>query len=276
MDLGLKGKRAIVTGGSLGIGKAIARELAREGVDVAIVARTAAQLDASAKELAGETGGRVIPIAADVTSKEQVDRMVATAAAELGGIHILVNSGSPPGGTATGPIETIVDQDLLDDFNVKYMGALRCARAVIPHLKAQGWGRIINMSSIHGRVAVPNRVDYVTAKHALIGMTRCVALETAETGVTINALMPGWVLTPHAEGQIARQMAETGVSREKAVDELMKVRQPSHRPIMPADIAAFGVFLCSDAGAHISGAALPIDGTWSAGWTVLTGNKPGT
>src|SRR5919204_5077113 len=138
MELGLQGKHAIVTGGSRGIGKAIALELAREGVDVAIVARSKADLEASARELAAETGRRVIPLAADVTSKEQVDSMVSQAAQQLGGLHILVNSGSPPGGspTATGPIETIVDEDLLHDFNVKYVGALRCARAALPHMKA--------------------------------------------------------------------------------------------------------------------------------------------
>jgi NAD(P)-dependent dehydrogenase (short-subunit alcohol dehydrogenase family) len=131
MDLGLRDKHAVVTGGSLGIGKAIARELAREGADVAIVARTKERLDATARELAADTGRRIIPLAADVTSKAQVDAMVAQAAAQLGGLHILVNSGSPPGGsaTATGPIETVVDEDLLHDFNVKYVGALRCARA---------------------------------------------------------------------------------------------------------------------------------------------------
>src|SRR5258705_11041832 len=148
MDFGLQGKRALVTGGSLGIGKAIAGELAREGVDVAIVARTKDRLEAAAKELSNETGRRVIPLAADVTSRAQVDAMVAQAAAQLGGLHILVNSGSAPGGsaTATGPIETIADQYLLQDFNVKDLGALRCARAAIPYLKEQGWGRIINIS----------------------------------------------------------------------------------------------------------------------------------
>ena len=139
MDLGLRDKHAIVTGGSLGIGKAIARELAREGADVAIVARTKERLDATARELAADTGRRIIPLAADVTSKAQVDAMVVQAAAQLGGLHILVNSGSPPGGsaTATGPIETVVDEDLLHDFNVKYVGALRCARAAIPYMKEQ-------------------------------------------------------------------------------------------------------------------------------------------
>src|SRR6516165_4682647 len=122
MDLGLQGKYAIVTGGSRGIGKAIARELAREGVDVAIVARNKGDLEATARELAAATNRRIVPLAADVTSNEQVDRMVAEAAQQLGGLHILVNSGSAPGGspTATGPIETVVDEDLLQDFNTKY------------------------------------------------------------------------------------------------------------------------------------------------------------
>src|SRR5690349_22146453 len=119
MDLGLAGKKAIVTGGSLGIGKAIARELAREGVDVAVAARTKDALEAAARELAAETGRRVIPLVCDVTSRAQVDAMVAQAVAQLGGVHILVNSGSAPGGsaTATGPIDTVVDEDLLHDFN---------------------------------------------------------------------------------------------------------------------------------------------------------------
>jgi len=155
MDLGLQGKRAIVTGGSRGIGKAIARELAREGVDVAIVARNKADLEATASRLGGETNRRILPLAADVTSREQVDRMVAQVAEQLGAIHILVNCGSAPGGSASaiGPIETIVDEDLLQDFNVKYVGALRCSRAVIPFMKKEGWGRIINISGANARNA---------------------------------------------------------------------------------------------------------------------------
>src|SRR5437667_9807578 len=148
MEVGLNGRNAIVTGGSLGIGKAIARELAREGVNVAIVARSKDQLETTARELEAETRRRVIPVAADVTSREQVDRMVAQAAEQLGGLHILVNSGSPPGGsaTATGPIESVVDEDLLHDFTVKSVRALRCARPVIPHMKEPKGGRIINIS----------------------------------------------------------------------------------------------------------------------------------
>src|SRR3954468_23796896 len=155
MDFGLQGKHAIVTGGSRGIGKAIARELAREGVDVAIVARDKAGLEATARGMGAQTHQRIIPLAADVTSKDQVDSMVAEAARQLGGLHILVNSGSSPGGSATaiGPIDTIVDEDLLLDFNTKFVGALRCARAVIPHMKKHGWGRIVNVSGTNARNA---------------------------------------------------------------------------------------------------------------------------
>src|SRR5438093_13069012 len=155
MDFGLQGKHALVTGGSLGIGRAIALELAREGVDVAIVARSKDQLEATARELEAKTERRVLPLVADVTSKEQVDRAVAQAADRLGGLHILVNSGSPRGGsaTATGPIETIVDEDLQQDVNVKYVGALRCAGAAIPDLKPEGRGRMINIRCINARNA---------------------------------------------------------------------------------------------------------------------------
>src|SRR5918992_259922 len=155
MELGLSGKTAIVTGGSLGIGKAIAMELAREGVNVAIAARTKGRLEAAAQEIAAATGQRIVPLVTDVTSRAQVEDMVAEAAAQLGGVHILVNSGAAPGGSATavGPIETVVDEDLLQDFNVKYVGALRCARAVLPYMKEQRWGRIINISGTNARNA---------------------------------------------------------------------------------------------------------------------------
>ena len=171
MDLGLEGKHAIVTGGSRGIGKAIARELAREGVDVAIVARNKGDLEATARELAAATNRRIIPLAADVTSKEQVDRMVAEAAQQLGGLHILVNSGSAPGGsaTATGPIETVIDEDLIEDFNVKYVGALRCSRAVIPFMKTAGWGRAPSATAALGWGAPHDRGQAATALPEQVG-----------------------------------------------------------------------------------------------------------
>src|SRR5712664_22896 len=208
MDLGLQGKHAIVTGGSLGIGKAIARELAREGADVAIVARNKVDLEATARELAAETNRRIVPLAADVTSKEQVDRMVAQAAEQLGGLHILVNSGSPPGGsaTATGPIETVVDEDLLHDFNVKYVGALRCARAVIPYLKAQGWGRIINISGTDARNA--GNLSGGARNTSLVHLTKTLALQVGRAGITVNCIHPGITRTERTPRLLGARAAE--------------------------------------------------------------------
>ena len=214
MDLGLEGKRAIVTGGSLGIGKAIARELAREGADVAIVARTKDQLEAAARELAAETKRRVIPLVADVTSKAQVDAMVAQAAAQLGGVHILVNSGSPPGGsaTATGPIETVVDEDLLHDFNVKYVGALRCARAAIPYMKEQGWGRIINISGTNARNA--GNLSGGARNTSLVHLTKTLAVQLGRFGITVNCIHPGTTRTERTPRLLAARAAELGITPE--------------------------------------------------------------
>ena len=212
MDLGLRGKHAIVTGGSLGIGKAIARELAREGVDVAIVARTKDQLEATARELAAETAQRIIPLTADVTSTAQVDAMVARAAAQLGGLHILVNSGSPPGGsaTATGPIETVVDEDLLHDFNVKYVGALRCARAAIPHMKQQGWGRIINISGTNARNA--GNLSGGARNTSLVHLTKTLAVQVGRFGITVNCVHPGTTRTERTPRLLAARAKELGVA----------------------------------------------------------------
>ena len=137
---------------------------------------------------------------------------------------------------------------------VNLSAAFHTIRLALPGMKKRNWGRIVNMASIHATSVVKERVDYVTTKHAIVGITRAVALECAQTPVTCNAISPGWVLTPHAEGQIARRMAEKGFTREQAMAELLEVRQPSRRPVMPSDVAALGVFLCSDAAANITGA----------------------
>ena len=212
MDLGLHGKRAIVTGGSLGIGKAIARELAREGADVAIVARTKETLEAAAQELAAETGRRVIPLVADVTSRAQVDGMVAQAAAQLGGLHILVNSGSPPGGsaTATGPIETVVDEDLLHDFNVKYVGALRCARAAIPYLKEQRLGP----HHQYQRDQCAERGESRAAGRAIppsFTSARRSPYSSADSGSRSNCVHPGITRTERTPRLLAARGKELGI-----------------------------------------------------------------
>ena len=257
MDLGLQGKHAIVTGGSLGIGKAIARELAREGVDVAIVARTKDRLEATARELAAETRRRIIPLAADVTSRAQVDAMVEQAAAQLGGLHILVNSGSPPGGsaTATGPIDTVVDEDLLHDFNVKYAGALRCARAVLPHMKQQRWGRIINISGTNARTA--GNLSGGARNTSLVHLTKTMAVQVGRFGITVNCVHPGITRTERTPRLLAARAAELGISPEEVERRDYADDSPRgnaiNRMVDATEVAYVTVFLASDKAWAVTG-----------------------
>jgi NAD(P)-dependent dehydrogenase (short-subunit alcohol dehydrogenase family) len=257
MDLGLEGKRAIVTGGSLGIGKAIARELAREGADVVIVARTKDTLEAAARELAAETGRHVIPLVADVTSRAQVDAMVAQAAARLGGLHILVNSGSAPGGsaTATGPIETIVDEDLLQDFNVKYVGALRCARAAIPFMKEQGWGRIINISGTNARNA--GNLSGGARNTSLVHLSKTLAVQVGRFGITVNCVHPGITRTERTPRLLAARARELGVDAAAVEKADFAPDSPRGnaicRMVDATEIAYVTAFLASDKAWAISG-----------------------
>jgi len=257
MDLGLRGRHAIVTGGSLGIGKAIARELAREGADVAIVARTKDRLEATARELAAETGRRVIPLVADVTSRAQVDAMVAQAAGQLGGLHILVNSGSPPGGsaTATGPIETVVDEDLLHDFDVKYVGALRCARAAIPFMKERGWGRIINISGLNARNA--GNLSGGARNTSLVHLTKTLAVQLGRHGITVNCIHPGITRTERTPRLLAARATELGIAPDDVEKRDFADDSPRGnaigRMVDAAEIAYLTVFLASDKAWAVTG-----------------------
>jgi NAD(P)-dependent dehydrogenase (short-subunit alcohol dehydrogenase family) len=257
MDLGLKGKHAIVTGGSLGIGKAIARELAREGADVVIVARTKDTLEAAAREVAGDTGQRIIPLAADVTSKQQVDDMVAQAARQLGGLHILVNSGSPPGGSAsaTGPIESVVDEDLLHDFNVKYVGALRCARAAIPFMKQQKWGRIINISGTNARNA--GNLSGGARNTSLVHLTKTLAVQLGRFGITVNCVHPGTTRTERTPRLLAARAQELGIAPDEVEGRDFAPDSPRGnaicRMVDASEIASVAVFLASDKAWAVSG-----------------------
>jgi NAD(P)-dependent dehydrogenase (short-subunit alcohol dehydrogenase family) len=264
MDLGLRGKRAIVTGGSLGIGKAIARELAREGVEVAIVARSKDQLETSARELAAETGQKIIPLVADVTSKDQVDRMVAQAADRLGGLHILVNSGSPPGGSAgaVGPIETVVDDDLLHDFNVKYVGALRCARAVLPFMKQQGWGRIINISGGNARNA--GNLSGGARNVSLVHLTKTLSVQLGRHGITVNCIHPGITRTERTSSLLAARAKELGTTPEEAEKKDFMPDSPRGnaicRMVDATEIAYVAAFLASDKAWAVTGEVVTATG----------------
>jgi NAD(P)-dependent dehydrogenase (short-subunit alcohol dehydrogenase family) len=264
MDLGLQGKHAIVTGGSRGIGKSIARELAREGVDVAIVARTKETLEATASELSAETRRRVIPIVTDVTDRAQVDAAVGQAAAELGGLHILVNSGSAPGGstTATGPIETVVDEDLLQDFNIKYVGALRCARAAIPFMKEQHWGRIINISGTNARTA--GNLSGGARNTSLVHLTKTLAVQLGQFGITVNCIHPGQTRTERTAGQYAARAEELGMTPEEVESRDYAPDSPRGNSICrivdAAEIAYVAAFLASDKAWAVTGELVVANG----------------
>ena len=258
--MALKGKTVLVTGASGGIGEAFARAFAHEGCNIVFNGLgDPADIEKLRADIA-KSGVEVIYDPADVGKPAEVEKMIGMALKRFGTIDILINNAVT---RHYAPVEAFPVDKWDRALAVNLSAAFHTIRLALPAMKTRNWGRIINMASIHATKLVKDRIDYMTTKAAIVGLTRAVALECATTGVTCNAISPGWVLTPHAEGQIARQMAEKKQTREEALRELVDVRQPSRRPIMPAEVAALGVFLCGDAAANISGAALPIDGAWA-------------
>ena len=264
MDLGLQGKKAIVAGASRGIGKAIAIDLAREGVDMAIVSRSQADLDKTAQEIRDDTGRTVIPIALDVTQRDQVDRVVAEAAAQLGGLHILVNSASLPGGsaTATGPIDSVVDEDLISDFNVKYVGALRMSRAAIPFLKEQGWGRIINISGGNARNA--GNLSGGARNVSMVHMTKTLSVQLGRFGITVNCIHPGITRTERTPGMLEARAAQLGITAEELEKQDFAPDAPRGnaicRMVDAMEIAYVTSFLASDRAWSITGEVISANG----------------
>ncbi len=264
MDFGLQGKYAFVGGGGRGIGKAIARELAKEGVDVVIASRTVSELENTARELEDETGQRIIPLALDVTSKEQVDQVISEAASRLGGLHILVNSASLPGGsaTATGPIETVNEDDLISDFDVKYVGALRCARAAIPYLKEQGWGRIINISGGNARVA--GNLSGGARNVSMVHMTKTLSNQLGRFGITVNCIHPGTTRTERTAVMLGERAAQMGITPEEVEAQDFAVGSPRGnaicRMVDASEIGFLTVFLSSVQAQSITGELISANG----------------
>jgi len=260
MDLGLTDKTAIVAGGSRGIGKAIALDLAREGVDMVITSRTAGPLEEAAKEIAGETGRKVIPMACDVTDRKAVDAMVGNAVEALGSLNILINSASAPGGSpsAIGPIAGIIDDEVLDDFNTKYMGALRCARAAIPHMQKAGYGRIINISGTNART--PGNLSGGARNVSLVHFTRTLALQFGRDGITVNCIHPGSTRTERTAVQMAKRMKETGLTQEQLEAQDYAPDAPRTnaigRMVDASEVANVAVFLASDKASALTGELL--------------------
>jgi len=257
-----KGKVAIVTGSTSGIGLGIAHALAAAGCDIVLNGfGEASAIERERKQITERFGVRVIFSAADLANPPAIQTMIDAATKELGHVDILVNNA---GIQHTAPVEQFpIDRwDAVIAINLS--SNFHAIRAVIPQMRARNWGRIINIASAHGLVASVEKVAYVAAKHGVIGLTKVVALETATTGITCNAICPGWVLTPLVEKQITERASREQILVDQAKAELLSEKQPSHEFATPEQIGALTVFLCSEAAAQIRVIALPIDGGWTA------------
>lgn len=254
----LKGKTALVTGSTSGIGLGIAETLAEAGADVLLNGFG----DATAALAAvGRHGTRVRHHGADLGQAGEIADMMAFAAREFGGVDILVNNA---GIQHVAPVDTFPVEQWDAVLAVNLSAAFHTIRLALPYMKSRNWGRIVNIASVHGLVASVDKSAYVAAKHGLVGLSKTVALETARTGVTCNAICPGWVKTPLVERQIAARARAQGIAVEAAEAALLAEKQPSGAFVTPAQLGALALFLCSDAAAEVRGAAWNMDGGWAA------------
>ncbi len=256
----LRGRAAIVTGAGSGIGRAIAETLARSGAAVCVsdvnergAQETAAQIERG--------GGRAVVSRADVRDRDQVRRMVDETVRALGRLDILVNNA---GLQHIAPVHEFPEEkwDLL--IGVMLTGTFLCTKYSLPHMMANRWGRVVNISSIHGLVASPFKSAYISAKHGIIGFTRTLALEVGGHGITANAICPAYVRTPLVEGQIADQARLHGITPQEVTEKIMLAPAAIKRLLEPDEVAALALFLCSDAAGGITGAAYTVDAGWTA------------
>jgi len=258
----MKGKVAVVTGSTSGIGLGIARAFAAEGADLMLNGfGEAADIETLCKEISAKHNVRVAYSGADMSRPAEIENMIQAATAELGRVDILVNNA---GIQHVAAVQDFPPERWDAIIAINLSAAFHATRAVLPQMVERNWGRIINIASAHGLVASVQKAGYVAAKHGLLGLTKVVALETATTGVTCNAICPGWVLTGLVQKQIDALGAREKLSPEAAKAKLLGEKQPSGEFVTPEQIAGCAVFLCSDAAAQMRGAALSVDGGWTA------------
>lgn len=258
----LKGKTAVVTGSTSGIGLGIAQGLAAQGCHVMLNGfGDAAAIEETRAGMERMHGVSVLYSPADMSKPDDCAALVAEARGRLGAVDVLVNNA---GIQHVAPIEDFPPERWDAVIAINLSSAFHTIGAALPGMKAKGWGRIVNIASAHGLVASVNKVAYIAAKHGLVGMTKVVGLETAGSGITCNAICPGWVLTPLVRAQVEARAAASGRSFDEESRLLLSEKQPSQQFTTPEQIGGFTVFLCSPAADNITGAALTIDGGWTA------------
>ena len=258
----LKDKVALVTGSTSGIGLGVARALSAEGVHLMLNGfGDADEIEKIRGGLASEFSVTVRYDGADLMRPEQVAAIVKKTQVELGSLDILVNNA---GIQFVAPIEEFPEAKWDAILALNLSAVFHGMKAAIPQMKSKRWGRIINIASAHGLVASPNKVAYVAAKHGVVGATKVAGIELANDGVTVNAICPGWVLTPLVEQQLEDRASQSGTDVATETKELLEEKQPMLKFTSPESIGAMVVFLCSDAAQTITGAALSIDGGWVA------------
>ena len=260
--MSMKNKTVIVTGSTSGIGLGIARGFAAEGANVVLNGFAAPdEIKAVVDAVQGLGSGKVIYNGADMSKPDEIVAMVKSAEAIFGAVDVLVNNA---GIQTVSPVESFPPErwDLIVAINMS--SAFHTTRTALPGMKARGWGRIINISSAHGLVASPFKSAYVTAKHGITGFTKTVALEAAEHGVTVNAICPGYVLTPLVEKQIPETAKARGITEEQVKRDVLLAAQWTKKFVTVEQLAGVALFLCSDAAENITGVSLPVDGGWTA------------
>jgi 3-hydroxybutyrate dehydrogenase len=259
----VKDKVAIITGSVGGIGFTTAKALARGGCHIVLNGFASKEtIDERLEQLRSEFGVKAAYNGADLRRVPEMEALVSEAVTTFGAVDILVNNAAV---RHFGPIESYSANDWDESLAVNVSAPFHLTRLVLPHMKREGWGRIINMASVLGFFAQAERIDYITTKTALLGLTRAVAIEIAKTGITCNAICPGTTLTPPIEERLTRLMEAENLSRDAAIARFMEHRSPSGRFVNQENIAALIAFLCGPSSADINGAALPIDAAWMSG-----------
>ncbi len=260
--MSLSMKTALVTGSNSGIGLGVARELAKLGAKVALNSFTDSKEDhALAADLAQETGSEVIYVSADMSDGDACRAAVAQTHARLGSIDILVNNA---GIQHVEPVESFPATKWDAIIAINLSSAFHTSAAAIPLMREAGWGRVINIASAHGLRASPFKSAYVAAKHGVIGLTKTLGLETAQDPITVNAICPGYVLTPLVDAQIPDQMKSHGLDRETVIRDVLLAKQPSKEFATVEQMGGTCAFLCSDHAAQITGTSISVDGGWTA------------